>query len=110
MFDCYLYKQVKCSKTRSAHAHTSIMIDQNQDRELLFYLLIFPTGTKLENFIFSGNDTEVEMTSTGMVASAYTVENGAFDMKSLAIFWNIAVEGGKQVYHAKKKLAIEDLF
>jgi hypothetical protein len=52
--------------TKNAHKKTDTAIEMDPNRQTSSYLIVFPKGIILDNYIFSGNNSDLEMWKHGM--------------------------------------------
>jgi hypothetical protein len=68
MSNAGMYNQQKggCQITKNALEKTDAVIKADPSRQMSFYLIVFPKGIILDNYIFSGKDSDLEMWKHGM--------------------------------------------
>ena len=107
----YWNKIDACEATQTAHTASQLAIDEDRpERIYQYWLLVWPEGTILDNYILSGHATDVTMTLVPMESKANT---NCFDKKilGLAIYWKIAEKySGRQVEAAEDDVDPKKLF
>jgi hypothetical protein len=101
--------KIKCPATKMAHSASEIAISGTTDRLWAYYLLCFGPEIALDNQIFSKDEYLVPMGKNPMVSAA---KENAFqkDLRSLVLYWHIAVRGGTKISNGKKSDHSKDLF
>ncbi len=92
------------------HNAAQCAINENEERQSNYYLIIFPPGTVLENTIFSSDDTNVDVQFAPMIMeedqTACEVE-----MNEMALSWLIAdKQNAKRVKATPKMPDIKKMF
>jgi hypothetical protein len=99
------HRKGKCELTRVAHIATHNDISNNKDRQVAYWLLVFPAYMTLNNEIFSGDPDNIESGSIGLKEKIDGVTFG-----TSIVFWKIAQRFGGRRVDCKKKTKVKDLF
>jgi hypothetical protein len=90
-----------CERTKDAHESTLNDIGDDENRQWLYYWLVFPKGTVLDNRVFSADDNIVETVPLGLTVKS---------LSAVSVYWRIAEKGGKRINSAAGKHKMADLF
>lgn len=93
------YHQEKhpCQATKNAHSSLQTSIKQEPHRAYAYWLLVFPRGTKLENYTFS-DDAVIVKTGNKNLIDDYTYPDGEeVEVTGVGVFWRIALAGGTMI-------------
>lgn len=94
-----------CGRTKDAHKSTFNDIGNDENSQWLYYWLVFPKGTALDNCVFLSDDDIVETVPLGL-----TVNKDDKSISAVSVYWRIAKKGGKQITSAAGKHMMADLF
>jgi hypothetical protein len=116
MSDAGMYhkKGVDCQVTKTAHEKTDTAIKADPNRQTSFFLIVFHKSLILDNYIFSGNDTVLQMWKNGMKLEPDHDRN-PFKMKKLdvigmCLWWRVGTAGGTRIRDGKAEEDADDLF
>jgi hypothetical protein len=99
------HQKAWCGLTKDAHIATFNNITNNDDRQVAYWLLVFPETVTLDNVIFSGNPVNIESGSIGLKE-----EIDGLTFGTSIVFWKIAQRFGGRRLEGKKKTTVKDLF
>jgi hypothetical protein len=99
------HRKAECESTKDAHNATFNDIANNDDRQVAYWLLVFPMTVTLDNVIFSGDPVNIESSSIGLKEDIDGVTFG-----TSIVFWKIAQRFGGRRLEGKKKTTVKDLF
>ena len=114
-------KGVNCQVTKTAHEMTDTAIKWDLNRQTSFFLIVFQKGIILENYIFSDNSTNLQMSKNGMQLAPEHPKNPftkvdsetkkkKFDVIGVCVWWRIGIAGGKRIGYGDAKEDLDDLF
>jgi hypothetical protein len=86
----HYHHNTTCDRTKDVHESTLNDIGNDQNRQWLYYWLVFPKGTVLDNRVFSSDDDIVETAPLGL-----TVKKADKSISAVSVYWRIAKKGGK---------------
>lgn len=96
--DTELYHEdnVDCLATKRQHSKVEAAILQNPERKLEHTLYIFDKSVQLENHVFSGDATNIDMEVNDMRA---TIKNGddELEIMGVSVYWRVAIVGGSKL-------------
>jgi hypothetical protein len=79
------HRKSECSSKKDAHNATFNDIINNDDRQVAYWLLVFPETVTLDNVIFSGDPVNIESGSIGLKEDIDGVT-----YRTSIVFWKIA--------------------
>jgi hypothetical protein len=97
----YHRKSTTCDRTKDAHESTLNDIGNDENRQWLYFWLVFPKGTVLDNRVFSADDNVVETVPLGLTVKS---------VSTMSAYWRIGEKGGKRINSAAGKHTMADLF
>jgi hypothetical protein len=100
---------ITCEATKASHSNTQIHIANDPNRELCWWLLVFSPHICLDNQILSPDEFKIP-TQYNSITSLANENQFNKDLRGMTIFWEIAVEGGKQIEQDDEGPDDKDLF
>jgi hypothetical protein len=116
MSDAEMYHQKgDCQITKNAHEKTNTAIKMDPNRQTSFYLIVFPKGIILENPIFSGNNSFLQMWKNGMKlgpdhARYPFKKKKKMDVVGICLWWRIGIAGRTIIRNGKAEADAVDFF
>jgi hypothetical protein len=104
-------KPIACKVTAKFHEKSDTAIASDSNRKISYFLLVFPPGTVLDNYCFSGDHFVVQKHKNPYKQAATDTAN-AFkkDVLGMTLWWRIAVAGGTLIRQAKVVEDPADMF
>jgi hypothetical protein len=104
-------KKVDCKVTAKFHEKSDTAMASDPDRGISYFLLVFPPGTALDNYCFSGDHFVVKKHKNPLKLAAIDKANAFHkDVLGMTIWWRIAVAGGTLIRQAQDGDDPTDLF
>ena len=69
-------------------------IEENKERKMSYWLIVFPMGTKLTNYQFSGNATKIVREGSFVTATYIDSDGSKYRIIGSDSAWRIAVGDG----------------
>lgn len=101
----HFHRRIDCLPTKVAHESTLTKIEEDETRKWLYFWLVFPEGTVLDNRVFSTDDYILEQSQIGL-----KVNVASLDHPHLAVYWRIATKGGNRISKKKTSTSMQDLY
>jgi hypothetical protein len=90
-----------CDQTKKVHETLQTNLEANKDRLFSFWLLVFPVGTEMENFVLSDDAVHVKKSTLDLVGSYSFVDDRnktqEVELLGVDVHWRIAVRGGEMI-------------
>ena len=99
--------KVDCALAKRAHEKLESDMKKDMDRQTMYFLLVFPVDTVLDNSIFSANNFKVQrfINSTKLMKNDSTFENGyGKNIHLMNVWWQIAYGNRERVRASPSKL------
>jgi hypothetical protein len=100
--------------TKNAHKKTDTAIEMDPNRQTSFYLIVFPKGIILDNYIFSGNNSDLEMWKHGMQLgpdhARYPFKKKKMDVLGMCLWWRIGIARGTRIRNGEAKEYANNVF
>jgi hypothetical protein len=93
---------IDCEPTKKKHSATEQAIKDDPSGQLEHTLLIFKTGIKLENHVFSDDAVYITAEVNDMVA-AIDNDGDELEIVGTALLWRIAIAGGSKLASGRPK-------
>jgi hypothetical protein len=116
MSDAEMYhkKGIDCQVTKTAHEKTDTAIKADPNRQTSFFFIVFHKGLILDNYIFSGNSTILQMWKNGMKLDPDHASNPfktkKLDVIGMCVWWRVGTAGGTRIRDGKAEEDADDLF
>lgn len=95
------HEQPFCEQTKKAHQTLQTNLDASKDRLFSHWLLVFPIGTEMENFVLSDDAVHVKKATLDLVSSYSFVDeknkNTEVELLGVDVHWRIAIKGGEMI-------------
>lgn len=94
--------KVICEPTKKAHMVLQTNINESKDRLYSHWLLVFPQGTEMENFVMSHDAYHVMRNSFELYSAIESWDpekkkSEFLDLLGMDVHWRIAVKGGEMI-------------
>jgi hypothetical protein len=108
------HRRGECEITMKAHQKTDTAIEADPNRQRSFYLIVFQKGIILENYIFSGNNSVLQMSKNGMKLgpdhARYLFKKKKLDVIGMCLEWVIGIAGGTRIRNDEEEEDADGLF
>jgi hypothetical protein len=100
-----------CNATKICHSATQLAIEEDNERQWKYYLLVFPNDTILDNQVFSKDEHVVPLGKNPITLKSAAANNDfKKDLRAMVLYWRIAVKGGTKHGKQEQKEEISKMF
>jgi hypothetical protein len=97
--------QFTCDATKNAHLATGLAIARHETRQWTYWLLVFPESVVLDNVLFSGDPTEIEVHVVGLSTTEESIP-----LQSCMVYWQVSMKFGGRRIKENTKSSVANLF
>jgi hypothetical protein len=106
------HEDIDCVATKNANNGTVIAIAEVEERKWLYFWLVFPKGTVLDNRVFSPDDNIVRKVVQGLAIPKEEIDVDLEEDEFLGVclYWRIAEKGGRRIADGSGNSKMSSLF